>query len=235
MVQPKFRRFWIRILPNGAALPQFDHITGKYCGYETYRGLVAQILFYPVTPRLASLITKQGDVAEASNLRSLMFDISPGVPHEFHRVGNLHLDPMRICGLCEAEFDPSLRKCPRCLAKNQWYCGKCDELKETPIVDFELQNKDGDKRTIRIPPALWSHAHDVVKQIPGWGIKSVHERCPDCEKTDPRGVRSIKCVGDFTNERIFTHYELTIGGQKHIVLDYSVNSELRHERAQKIV
>jgi hypothetical protein len=222
MAQPTFRRFWIRIRPDGSALPQFDPRTGKYCGFEKYPGAVAQILFFPITPRLAELIKTHGDVAEASNLRPLTFDILPGstTSGNLYRVGNLRLEPKRICGFCEAEFDVTLKVCPRCLAKNQWYCGKCDELKENPIVDFELQNKYGDKRTIRIPPALWDYAPDVVRQIGGWGIKGAHERCPDCEKTDPRGVRTIRCVGDFCEEKLFTHYVLTFEGEKHIIMDY---------------
>ena len=220
MAQPTFRRFWIRILPDGSAIPQFDPRTGKYCGFETYPGSVAQILFYPVTPRLAELIKKQGDVAQASALRPLAFDILYGSTASMHRVGKLRLEPKRICGYCEAEFDASLRVCPRCLAKNQWYCGKCDALKEIPIIDFELQNKDGDERTIRIPPALWEYAPKIVRQIGGWGIKGIRERCPDCEATDPRGVRTIRCLGDFCEEKLLTYYALTIGREKHIIMDY---------------
>lgn len=219
--QPTFRRFWIRILPDGSALPQFDPEIGKYCGYEEYLKPVAQILFFPVTPRLADLIRSQGDMAEASDLKPLAFDVPPGSEMEFHRAATVRLNPKCICGFCEAEFDSSLRECPRCLAKNRWYCGKCDELKETPIVDFELQNSEGEKRTVRIPPALWDYAPDVVQQIPGkWCIKAAHERCPDCEATDPRGVKTIRCIGDFCEEKLFTHYVLTIDGQKHIIMDY---------------
>ncbi len=219
--QPTFRRFWIRILPDGSALPQFHPRTGKYCGYEEYLKPVAQILFFPVTPRLAELIGSQGDMAEASNLKPLAFDVLPGAELQFHRVGTVRLEPKRICGFCEAEFDISLNVCPRCLAKNQWYCGKCDELKKTPIVDFELQNPEGERRSVRIPPALWDYAPDVVRQITGnWRIRATHERCPDCEATDPRGVRQIRCVGDFCEEKLYTHYVLTIDGQKHIIMDY---------------
>jgi hypothetical protein len=220
MAQPTFRRFWVRILPDGSAIPQFDPRTGKYCGYEAYPGSVAQILFYPITPRLAELIKKQGDIAQASGLRPLAFDVLPGSMAPMHRVGKLRLEPKRICGFCEAEFDAALRVCPRCLAKNQWYCGKCDELKETPIIDFELQNSDGDERIIRIPPALWEYAPDIVRQIGEWGIKGTRERCPDCEATDPRGVRTIRCLGDFCEEKLFTHYILVIDDEKHIIMDY---------------
>jgi len=222
MAQPTFRRFWVRILPDGSAIPQFDPRTGKYCGFETYPGPVAQVLFFATTPRLAELINKQGDVAQVSNLRTLAFEVPPGSVASMHRVGKLRLEPKRICGFCEAEFDAALRVCPRCLAKNQWYCGKCDDLKETPIIDFELESKDGDERRIRIPPALWEYAPEVVQQIGGgsWRIKKTSERCPDCETIDPRGVRTISCIADFCDEKLYTHYELVIGNERRIIMDY---------------
>lgn len=223
MSQPPFRRFWIRVLPDGAAIPQFDPQTGKYCGYESHEGPVAQILFYPVTPHLAELIRAQGDRAEASDLRPLVFDIPPRERADMHRNGVLRLDPMHICGFCEAEFGPELGVCPRCLAQNQWYCGKCDALKETPIVELGLQNRIGKQRRMRIPYALLGYASDLVRQISGnWGIKGAQIRCPDCEAVEPHGLKPIRCIGDFCEERHFTHYVLEIGAERHIILDYKM-------------
>jgi len=127
---------WIKVLPNGHALPQFDPVTGEDQQCGDYTGPVAQILFYPITPRLAELINAQGDVAEASDLKPLCFDVPPGTPVEFYRTGTLRIDPQNICGFCELEFEYSSDMCPRCLAKNQWYCGACDELVADPIVDL---------------------------------------------------------------------------------------------------
>lgn len=134
MAQPTFRRFWVRILPDGRAIPQFDPHTGQYCGFEVYPGPVAQIIFMAVTPRLAELIRSQGDIAEPSDLPQLVFDVPPGSSAELHRVGSLRLDHLRVCGFCRAVFDPDLDACPRCLARDQWYCGTCDMLVE-PLVD----------------------------------------------------------------------------------------------------
>lgn len=167
-------------------MPQFDPKTGKYCGFEHYEGQVAQVLFLPVSPRLAELIKANGDKAEPSVLSPLTFDVDPGQHADMHRVGNLRLDPMHVCGFCEVEFPIENEVCPRCLAKNQWYCGKCDALVADPIID-----QDND-------------------QI----------RCPACERTDPRGLRQIQCVGEFCEERLFTHYVLQIETEKHIILDY---------------
>jgi len=187
MARPHFRRFWVRVLPDGRALSQFDPKTGEYCGYEAYPGPVAQILFYAITPRLAELIRANKDVAEASNLPILTFEIAPGERSELYRKGTLMLFPRRICGFCEAEFDADIAICPRCLAKNQWYCGTCDTLVEKPLID------------------------PIKKQI----------RCPVCENTLPRGIRQIQCIGEFCEEKIFTHYVLNIGSERHIILDYT--------------
>lgn len=167
-------------------MPQFDPQSGKYCGYETYDGPVAQILFRAVTPRLAEQIASQKDVARASQLAALDFEVPPGVKAELYRKGTLMLFPRHICGFCEAEFSADVSVCPRCLAKNQWYCGTCDCLIEDPVIDR------------------------IKRQI----------RCPTCERTDPRGVRQIQCIGEFSDEKIFTHYILSIGNERHIILDY---------------
>jgi len=226
MAQPTFRRFWIRILPDGRAVPQFDPATGKYCGFEEYKDPVAQVLFYPVSPGLAEKIRAQGDKAEPSNLPVLAFEAPPGSSLAMHRVGMLRYDLMHVCGFCEAEFSWELDICPRCLAKNHWYCGKCDELKHRPIIDLELQAPDpaesdaGLTRWIRIPPALWSNASDIVRNIPGrWGLKSAQVRCPECELELPRGLRQIRCIGQFYDEKLLTHYVLEIDGHRHIILD----------------
>jgi len=189
MAQPTFRRFWIRVLPDGSALPQFDPETGKYCGFESYPGQVAQIIFMAITPLLAEKIQANGDRAEPSQLPCLTFDVPPGTKADFHRAGSLRLEPMHVCGFCEAEFAPELDTCPRCLAKNRWYCGACDALIENPIVDHK------------------------ARQV----------RCPACEATNPRGLRGIRRIGDYAEEKLFTHYVLTIGNERHIILDYKLN------------
>jgi hypothetical protein len=191
MARPTFRRFWVRTLPDGSAKPQFDPRTGQYCGYEKYAGPVAQIHFLPITPRLEQLIHAHKDQAEASGLPRLTFDIPPGVGSDMYRKATLMLFSRRICGFCEAEFDSSVDVCPRCMAKNQWYCGACDAVVEKPIIDHE------------------------AKQV----------RCPTCEGTLPRGLRQIQCLGDFCEEKLFTHYILAFGKERHIILDYKIKKK----------
>lgn len=227
MAQPTFRRFWIRILPDGSALPQFNPVTGKYCGYEEYRGPVAQILFYPITPGLAERIQANGDRAEPSNLPVLSFEVLPGSKADMHRSGTLRYDLKRICGFCGTEFDPEQEECPCCLNRNQWYCGKCDELKRSYIVELELQalnpldEEHPLEKLIRIPWSLLPAARQLVHNIPGrWGLKGVQVRCLQCEATEPRGLKHIQHIGEFYDEKLLTHYVLTIDGEKHIILDY---------------
>jgi hypothetical protein len=224
MAQPTFRRLWIKVLPNGSALPQFEPATGKDHGCGEYVGPVAQIHFYPITESLAEKIRARGDKAEASRLPGLSFDILPGSDVEFNRVGALRIDYEKGCNFCGCEFDPSLRQCPRCLAQVEWYCSKCDELKPVPIIDFLITNKLGMVKIVKIPPALYEFAEQVIDNIGygEWVLSDFQARCPECEKTDPRGVRRIKCIEPTAEERLFTHYHLKINGQKHLIMDYKV-------------
>jgi hypothetical protein len=222
-VEPIFRRFWVRIMPDGSAIPQFDPMTGKYCAFEDYPNQVAQIIFLPVSPRLAELMQSQGNKAEASALKMLEFEVPPGASAHMHRVGTYRLQPMMVCGFCELEYDPELDVCPRCLAKNQFYCSKCDSLKPDPIIDTQLINSEGMIRPIRIAPSLQKWAWKIAEQLPGkWAFRGIQVRCPDCEATDPRGLKVIQCVGQFTKEFLHTHYLLEIGSKRHIILDYKL-------------
>ncbi len=233
MPRPTFRRFWIRILPDGRAIPQFDPVTGKYCGFEDFQEPVAQVLFYPVTRGLAEKIQARGDRAEASNLPILSFEALPGSSISMHRAGTLRYDLRQICGFCEAEFEPELGECPRCLAKSRWYCSKCDELKLQPIIDLELQKPDPSAlpseedgvltKWVRLPAALEYAIGAIVRNIPGrWGLKGAQVRCPDCEQTEPRGLRLAQRLEQFYDERLFTHYALEIDGHRHVILDYKL-------------
>ncbi len=222
--QPIFRRFWIKVKPDGSALPQFD-TTGKDHGCGEYEGPVAQILFYPVSPKLAGLIQSHGDKAEPSRLRPLAFDIPPGEEVTFHRVGVLRIEPIKVCGFCGAEFDFELRECPRCLARLEWHCDKCDSLKE-PLIDTLLVNSQKRFKKIKIVPALQKWAWKIAENLPGrWSFYDIQARCPDCEIAgDPRGLRLVRCVGDSGFERLFTHYILQFGNERHIILDYKTRS-----------
>ena len=219
--EPPFRRFWVRIKPDGSAIPQFDPKTGNYCAFEDYPNPVAQIIFLPVSPRLAELMQSQGNKAEASTLKTLEFEVPPGATAHMHRVGTYRLQPMMVCGFCELEYDLDIEICPRCMAKNQFYCSKCDSLKPDPIIDTILIDSGGVIRIIRIAPSLQKWAWKIAEQLPGgWTFRDVQARCPDCEATDPRGLKVIQCVGQFTKEFLHTHYILEIDSERHIILDY---------------
>lgn len=220
MARPTFRRFWIKILPDGRALPQFDPNTGKSHEAGDYSGPLAQLVFYPVTANLAQKIKSNQDQAEKSNLPVLIFEFDPGDDVKFFRVGTLRKDDVTICGLCGAILDWGTHECPRCLARVQWYCSKCDTLK-TPIIDTIVISEEGDVKSIKIVPALQSKAWKIVEQLPGlWRFKDIQARCPDCEKTDPRGLKFVECLFQGCAEVLYTHYVLEVNGKKTLILDY---------------
>jgi hypothetical protein len=137
MAQPLFRRYWVKIHPDGSAFSQFDPFTGKSHESSEDKDPVAQVLFFPMTPGLAKKISDRGDKAEPSSLPVISFDIPIGGGALLYRVGKLRYDLRQICGLCQLEFSSDLEECPRCLAKNQWYCGGCETLKADPLIDPE--------------------------------------------------------------------------------------------------
>jgi hypothetical protein len=229
MARPLFRRFWIKILPNGSAVSQFDPFTGKSQEIGSYNTPCAQILFYPMSSSLAQKIRSNGDTAEASNLPLLTFDIPPDGTFKFERIGTLRLDLRTICGYCELEYSADLPECPRCLAKDQWLCVACGKLISNPIVSLQLQGAEGIPKWIQIVPALKGFEGEIIHNLPGkWGLKTVQVRCPECEKTIPRGLKLHKCTANCYEEHLYTRYNLIIDGKKHIILDYKIMAGDRH-------
>ena len=239
MAQPKFRRFWVIIEPNGTPRPQFDPKTGKSIETTTYKGPIAQVLFYAVTPLLAQRISSAGDMAEPSSLPPLKFDIPPGEECQFYRQGKLRLDFRKVCGFCEYTFPWEVEECPRCLATTQFYCSHCEELKRDPIVELKLavlgpDGKPVRRHNVRLPLLLWGKLSDgdlrrFLHNIPPppeqdyWTLLEVQIRCPDCErKHGPHGLIETPCIGKMTTESHYTNYVLQIGSQKHIILDYKL-------------
>ena len=229
-VQPTFRRYWIKILPSGEALPQFDPLTGVEHQWQEYTGPLAQVLFLPMTPALAARIQAAGkNLAEASTLKALSFDVLPGEEVLYHRVGKVKWDTKQICGLCEAEFNLGLTECPRCLAKNQWYCSKCDELKHSPIAELILEDPlaEGVYKRFRIASHLALQPYSlgkILQELPyKWPMKGVQIRCPECEKVEQRGLNQIRCIAEFMSFRHFMSHDLTIGGVMHIIIDYKTS------------
>ncbi len=135
--RPVFKRIWIKVLPDGVALPQFDPFTGEEHLWNEYEGPLAQVLFVPMTQGLAQKMAQHGNLAGPSKLPPIAIDIPPGATVHYERLSKVMLDLTKICGFCEAEFEPEIDECPRCLAKNQWYCSTCDTVKFDPIIDKE--------------------------------------------------------------------------------------------------
>lgn len=223
MAKPIFRRFWVKIRPDGTAIPQFDPKDGKSREVGTDLVPLASLIFHPVTPILAERIKSNGDYAEPSDLPILSFDFLPGDKIEFNRVGSLRIDPVKVCGFCGAEFDWDSEECPRCLSRIKWYCPECDELKE-PLIDTLIVSPEEVVRAIKIVPALQKWAWKIVEQLPGkWGFHDIQARCPDCEKNDPRGLLPVQCIASTGAERLYTYYDLRINGKLHRILDYRLS------------
>lgn len=225
MAQPTFRRFWAKILPDGRALPQFDPVTGKSHEAGEYAGPLAQLSFYPMTKTLADKIKSAGDLAEPSNLPVISYDFDPGDEVKFCRVGNLRIDSVTVCGFCGAIFDWGVKECPRCLAQIKWYCPRCDSLKD-PLIDTILVNSSEEWKVIKIVPALQTWAWKIASQLPGdWRFHDIQARCPDCEKTEPIGLKLVECVSSRGVESLYTHYLLEVNGKKRLILDYKVRPD----------
>lgn len=108
------------------------------------------------------------------------------------------------------------------MAKIEWYCGECDKLKK-PLIDTILVNSSKDTRMIKIVPALQKWAWKIAEQLPGhWEFHDIQARCPDCEKTNPRGLKTVECVANAGIESLYTHYVLIVNGKKTLILDYKI-------------
>jgi hypothetical protein len=210
MAQPNFRRYWLKILPDGSGRPEFEPDTGKYHNWRDYTGPVKKVLLVPVTPDLAQKIKSTGDLAEPSSLPILEYDVEPvrelidiwdadnlGTPLPsaiyFRRDGRLQYILHYFCSSCRLQFDLDKGSliCPRCQAKNEWYCGKCESIVDRPIVFFD-------------------------------GV----QRCPVCEiKGKPHGCRRIKTIVSFYEERLTYWRILEINGNRHILLDLMVRKK----------
>ncbi|MFA5753413.1 MAG: hypothetical protein WC910_10130 [Bacteroidales bacterium] len=213
MAQPLFRRYWIKVHPDGSAFSQFDPFSGKSHESGEDKDPVAQVLFYPVSSGLADKICKQGDKAEPSNLPPLVFDIPIGGGAKLYRVGKLRYDLRQICGICQMEFSPDLEECPRCLAKNQWYCGSCDALKDKPIIDQETNQVRCPDCEATLPRGLRhiecigefyqeSHYTSYVLEI--------SDRCHSVEYMDIDEGDWKTCIQSQSTQR-------------HLILDYKIN------------
>ena len=135
LAQPTFRRFWVKVLPNGLAIPQFEPDTGRERLWREYRGQVNRVLFLPISPTLRDKIQSHGNLAKTADLPALEFPVRAQVG--YYRHNTIRFIPHQICWFCTAEFDlpsESDLACPCCLARNAWYCDICDSLKEVPLI-----------------------------------------------------------------------------------------------------
>jgi hypothetical protein len=135
LAQPTFRRFWVKVLPDGLAVPQFEPDTGRERLWKEYQGPVNRVLFLSISEPLAAKIQSHGNLAKTVNLPALEFPVQARV--DYFRHNTIRYIPHQVCGFCTVEFDlpgESDLICPCCLARNAWYCDICDTLKEVPLI-----------------------------------------------------------------------------------------------------
>jgi hypothetical protein len=199
--KPVFRRFWVKVLPDGRAMPQFDPFSGAEHLWHEYDGPLAQVLFLPMTPTLAEKLKQHGNRGGPSKLPQVVIDIPPGSTVHYERRGRAQFDLTKICGFCEAEFDPDLKECPLCLAKNQWYCSVCDTIKFEPLYVRNSTCNEECQRSCT-------------------GCPSAQVRCPECEAKEPHGLNTIHCLGEFYEGRNFFTTILDVDGTRHLIINY---------------
>lgn len=237
-LKPLFRRYWVKILPDGSAISQFDP-DGKYT--QWHDNIPAKrIMFLPFSLEFAEKVRSKGDDAEASNLPILVFDVTQKsaawtgtgalfngchsvhsiVPNvtRYHRNVVIRQQMYTVCRFCGATLNSDTTQCPRCLGRNWYYCDKCDSLKARPIVKLELQTFGGVTKWISIPHALLTSAIKIAHCLPGrWGVKNVQILCPDC--VEPRGLMSVNCIIEEPEQTIKHTHDIEIDGKRHLITD----------------
>lgn len=127
-LKPLFRRYWIKVLPNGRCISQFDP-EGEYILWDNAIP-ATKVLLVPFSLEFAAKVREKGSNAEASNLPVLEFPVFNRV--EYHRWCTVRWDVYTVCHFCGAVLTPDAKSCPRCMGRNWFYCDVCDSLKDVP-------------------------------------------------------------------------------------------------------
>ena len=214
-----FRRYWIKILPDGSCLAQFDE-DGNYVLWDDSISAKA-ILFVPFSKSFAAKVRSRGDTAFHSNLPVLKFSVEKEV--FYHRHVTIRHQIQRFCHYCGASLEDNANICPRCLGANWYYCDLCDSLKNPKDIKIEVELirvEGGPIRTCKVPPYFLnpiSRIHKLINNIPGWYIKTYRIMCPDCK--EPRGLLWVGCLIDDNQEQMTSIGKLEVDGEKHIIID----------------
>lgn len=156
-------RYWIKCWENGRSTPQFKPDTGEEIAWGTQNTGLTGLLFVPFTPGLAAKVQSLGNFAIPSRLSIVDIPVLPSETVKVRRMKALTEGTCYRCNHCQHHFDwhkptPPDPVCPKCGAKNHWYCEDHGEIAD-PIF---FKREEGNGRTV------------------------TEVRCPACP--DPRGL-----------------------------------------------
>lgn len=214
-----FRRYWVKILPDGSCLAQFDQ-DGNYVLWDDSIP-AKEILFIPFSKSFAALVRSKGDTAFHSNLPVLKFPVVKEVL--YHRHVTIRHEGRLICHYCGAFLEDNAKVCPRCLGTNWYYCDLCDSLKDPKHIKVEVelvQVEGGSIRLCKVPPYFLNplaRIHKLISNIPGWYIKTYRIMCPDCK--EPRGLLWVGCIIEDNLDHMASVGKLDVDGERHIIID----------------
>ena len=142
---PQLVYMWIKVLGDGkTAIPQYDPLTGREVSWaEAVPAMeISRLMWGPIP------------IEVESRVKGVM---SVPVPPISFNVENVDMDDVLFarrgyvtsmtfyhCEICDTTFqwlDTTLPihvvegplQCPNCMAKNEWHCDICDEIKDNPI------------------------------------------------------------------------------------------------------
>lgn len=134
MAQPTLKRFWVVDFSDGREIAQFDE-NGKQRNWLDYLDCpVETVRYVPFTTNMVKKLRTNGVLAEAAPLDIFIFEANGDKADIFTR-NKLRIVSHNFCLSCKNAFDSEEAdpECPRCYAKNEWYCVQCKNIDTDPI------------------------------------------------------------------------------------------------------
>ena len=135
-LKPLFKRYWKITLSNGAEVSQFDK-DGNYVLWNSdYKPVKIEMI--PFTKEFSDIVNSKGNCSEVHNLPALSFDVISDVV--YHRECTIRYIPNTTCKFCGTILEEGVKAvCPKCFARNWYYCDRCDKLIDKPLeIDHKI-------------------------------------------------------------------------------------------------
>ena len=142
-LKPLFKRYWRITLESGEQISQFDEHGNYVLWSDKYKPVKIEVL--PFTKEFSDIVNKAGNNSVVVDLPVLSFDIDSSVV--YHRNCTIRYVPNTTCKFCGTILvEGSKAICPKCFARNWYYCDRCDKLIDTPkVVDKKILCPDCDE------------------------------------------------------------------------------------------